>query len=620
MGTAIAFLRPQLDGMEPREPGGSVTIGTGLTNLASPRRGILARTLRGAVLLFLFLASGALLHTAQATGETRSLRIYHVHTGERAVITFEKDGHYLPDGLKQLNYILRDWRRNESTRMDPHLFDLLWKAYQMCGSNDYIHVICGYRAPETNEMLRTRSRGVAKFSQHMLGKAIDFFIPGVSLTRLRQIGLKLGDGGVGFYPTSGSPFVHMDVGSPRYWPRMSREELLALFPDGKTMYVPADGKPLPGYEQAVAAYEARQGSSSQVQVASASSGSSTGRKRTLLGFLFGRSGGGADEADDVADSNATASPAAQPAPSALGEDARQVAALSDQFDDLPSVAPVLPSPRPSRAPDIPIQTVASALAPMMGPPAAEKIERAAYVPRPAVGVSQAARVEDLIASAQAQPGEGEPQASVAAARFAVPLPIMRPERGEDGRGSTAPAFRPGLVAALVPQPRPDRTAELIGAITAEQAVSDLQAPAGKAAGIASADGAAGGAVVRLASLTPGDSPRSALLAAGPQADPIAAIDAGVRTATKDARLDAADAFSAPLPEPVPVTSIPDRMLAGERLRNVSAALRAAGTGKAILIAPTVVYTAGFQKTPPPAPDRLSGRSVTFMSVARFAAL
>ena len=35
-------------------------------------------------------------------------------------------------------------------------------------------------------MLRRRSRGVAQFSQHMLGKAIDFYIPGVPLEELRD--------------------------------------------------------------------------------------------------------------------------------------------------------------------------------------------------------------------------------------------------------------------------------------------------------------------------------------------------------------------------------------------------------------------------------------------------
>ena len=100
--------------------------------------------------------------------------------------------------------------------MDPQLFDLLWQVYQQSGSRDYIHVVCGYRSPDTNGTLRRRSRGVAKNSLHMQGKAMDFFIPGVALPKLRAIGLRMQTGGVGFYPTSGSPFVHMDTGSVRH--------------------------------------------------------------------------------------------------------------------------------------------------------------------------------------------------------------------------------------------------------------------------------------------------------------------------------------------------------------------------------------------------------------------
>ena len=100
-------------------------------------------------------------------------------------------------------------------------------------------------------MLRARSRGVAQFSQHMLGKAMDFFIPGVDLSAVREAGLRLQRGGVGFYPTSGSPFVHLDTGSVRHWPRMTREQLARVFPDGKTVHLPADGRPLSGYEVAM---------------------------------------------------------------------------------------------------------------------------------------------------------------------------------------------------------------------------------------------------------------------------------------------------------------------------------------------------------------------------------
>ncbi len=185
---------------------------------------------------------------------TQTLKLYFVHTGEKASITFKRDGVYDPRGLKQVNRFLRDWRKNEPAKMDPELLDLIWEVHKRSGSRDYIHVVSGYRSPDTNNMLRSRSSntGVAKRSQHTLGKAMDFYIPGVNLATLRAIGMQMQIGGVGFYPTSGSPFVHMDVGNVRAWPRMSRQELAKIFPDGKTLHLPTDGRPLPGYDQALA--------------------------------------------------------------------------------------------------------------------------------------------------------------------------------------------------------------------------------------------------------------------------------------------------------------------------------------------------------------------------------
>lgn len=220
-----------------------------------------------------------------AKAETRSLKLYYVHTGEKAEIVFKRDGRYDQAGLKRLNVFLRDWRRNEPTNMDPRLFDLVWSVYRTSGSRDYINVVSAYRSPTTNNMLRSRSAnsGVAKNSQHTLGHAMDFYLPDVNLAKLRAIGLKQQVGGVGYYPRSGSPFVHMDVGNVRHWPRMSRSELMALFPDGKTMYIPSDGKPLAGYNQAKAEWLARRGA--PVVYASASAAK---EKRGLFSSLFGR--------------------------------------------------------------------------------------------------------------------------------------------------------------------------------------------------------------------------------------------------------------------------------------------------------------------------------------------
>ena len=200
---------------------------------------------------------GTMLRSAAAQGDTRTLTMRHAHTGESITITYKRDGQFVPAALKKLDWFLRDWRRNEEVRMDPRLFDILWQAYRETGATQPIEIICGYRAPGTNALLRARSGGVARYSQHILGKAIDFFIPGVPLAKLRAVGLKLQRGGVGFYPKSGSPFVHLDVGTVRHWPGISREQLVKIFPEGRTVHIPADGKPLPGYAQALAEIERR---------------------------------------------------------------------------------------------------------------------------------------------------------------------------------------------------------------------------------------------------------------------------------------------------------------------------------------------------------------------------
>jgi uncharacterized protein YcbK (DUF882 family) len=220
----------------------------------------------------------------------RTLYLYYTHTKETAKITFKRNGRYDSRGLAELNQFLRDWRRNEPTKMDPRLFDLVWEVYQEVGATKPIHVVSAYRSPKTNEMLRSRSSGVAKNSNHTRGLALDFFIPGVPVSKLRAAAMKLQKGGVGYYPTSGSPFVHLDTGSVRAWPRMTTAQLKKIFPDGKTLHIPSNGVVLSkaGYAQAKAEYKkCKQGPcNSGTRVASASSSSGSGR--TLMDVLFGR--------------------------------------------------------------------------------------------------------------------------------------------------------------------------------------------------------------------------------------------------------------------------------------------------------------------------------------------
>jgi uncharacterized protein YcbK (DUF882 family) len=205
------------------------------------------------------LGANASLQNAVAEGDTRTLTFHHLHTGEDITITFKRDGRYDAAALKKLDWFMRDWRKQQSTSMDPHLFDLLWEVYREVGATKPIDVVCGYRSPSTNAMLRGRSRasGVAELSEHTLGHAMDFYIPGVELAKLREIGLRLQRGGVGFYPSSGSPFVHMDTGNIRHWPRMTYAQLSKVFPDGRTVHVSSEGRPLPGFALALAEVERR---------------------------------------------------------------------------------------------------------------------------------------------------------------------------------------------------------------------------------------------------------------------------------------------------------------------------------------------------------------------------
>lgn len=194
---------------------------------------------------------------AHAARGDRTLWLHFTHTGEEKKITFRRNGKYDPKGIKELQWIVRDWRRNEAAKMDPRLFDLIWSVYQEAGATKAIRVVSGYRSKKTNDKLRRRSRGVAKTSQHTAGRAMDFFIPGVPVKKLREIGLKMQVGGVGYYPGSRTPFVHMDTGSVRHWPRMTPKQVAALFPDGKTLHRDTRGRHGRQYAKALAEYEAR---------------------------------------------------------------------------------------------------------------------------------------------------------------------------------------------------------------------------------------------------------------------------------------------------------------------------------------------------------------------------
>lgn len=168
-----------------------------------------------ALLAFLFADPSTADRTNDFPMEHR-LRLYHTHTRERLDVVYRRGATYVSDALLKLDTFLRDYRTGDTHAFDPRLFDLLGDLTAASGNPDAeIHIICGYRTPMTNEFLRAHTTGVAKNSMHMLAEAIDIRVPGLKTSRLRDLALALGRGGVGYYPAS--DFIHVDVGRVRRW-------------------------------------------------------------------------------------------------------------------------------------------------------------------------------------------------------------------------------------------------------------------------------------------------------------------------------------------------------------------------------------------------------------------
>jgi uncharacterized protein YcbK (DUF882 family) len=171
-------------------------------------------------LVFVLLAAplGQTADWAAAPAPEYHLRFYHTHTGERLDIVYRRGDTYLPHALDELDHYLRDHRTGEVRHFDPRLFDVLHDlTASLNDSGGEIDVVCGYRAPWSNEFLRTRSAhtGVARHSLHMQAEAIDIRLPGIPTAAVRDAALRLHRGGVGYYRDS--DFVHVDVGRVRRW-------------------------------------------------------------------------------------------------------------------------------------------------------------------------------------------------------------------------------------------------------------------------------------------------------------------------------------------------------------------------------------------------------------------
>jgi uncharacterized protein YcbK (DUF882 family) len=171
--------------------------------------------LKSSVVLASAIGMPALAKAAQPAPAERTLRLYNTHTGESLRSVFWAEGQFIPDALKDINKLLRDHRNDKIAEMDPKLIVLLNDVSDKFGDNQVLHIISGYRSPESNAKLAAASDGVAKHSMHMDGKAIDIRMPGKNLAQLHKAAMSMKAGGVGYYPDS--QFVHMDTGRVRYW-------------------------------------------------------------------------------------------------------------------------------------------------------------------------------------------------------------------------------------------------------------------------------------------------------------------------------------------------------------------------------------------------------------------
>ncbi len=150
-------------------------------------------------------------------GDIRRIRMYSGRTGERIDMIYWIEGNYIKDAVQEVNYFMRDWRTDAVKDMDLRTIDIMAASHNLLDVSEPYMLLSGYRSPQTNAMLRSRSGGVAKNSLHMRGQAADLRLSSRNVNQVAMAAIACHGGGVGRY--SGSNFVHMDCGVVRNWGR-----------------------------------------------------------------------------------------------------------------------------------------------------------------------------------------------------------------------------------------------------------------------------------------------------------------------------------------------------------------------------------------------------------------
>jgi len=153
----------------------------------------------------------------RGAGDVRSLNLFNARTGESLRSIFWIEGAYVDEVCAEANWFLRDWREDQAIKIDPKTLDILAAVHQRLETTEPLEILSAYRTKKTNNMLRMRSRGVARDSYHIKGMACDITLKSRSVPQIYRAAMDLHGGGVGKY--SRSDFVHVDSGPERSWGR-----------------------------------------------------------------------------------------------------------------------------------------------------------------------------------------------------------------------------------------------------------------------------------------------------------------------------------------------------------------------------------------------------------------
>lgn len=151
----------------------------------------------------------------RGSGDIRRIRMYSGRTGERLDTIYWIDGEYVGEAVREISLFMRDWRNGQAVAIDTRTIDIMTAAHNLLDVSEPYMLLSGYRSPQTNNMLRAQSSGVARNSLHMRGQAADLRLDNRSVSQIARAALSCQAGGVGRY--SGSGFVHMDCGAVRSW-------------------------------------------------------------------------------------------------------------------------------------------------------------------------------------------------------------------------------------------------------------------------------------------------------------------------------------------------------------------------------------------------------------------